>query len=68
MKCPLIAIAIVREKGEPLGDEADCLPNECAWWDAGATQCIVVTLTQCVGFVGDKLGFIAQELTLLRHK
>jgi len=44
MKCPLIAVAIVRELGEPLGDEADCLKEECAWWVQDSGMCALTTL------------------------
>ena len=44
MKCPLIAVAIVRELGEPLGDEADCLKEECAWWLDNIQMCALKDL------------------------
>ena len=66
MKCPLWmmgGIGSVNRYNEALGD---CLKEGCTWWDANGGRCAVLELSRLGNALGNTLGTIARELTLLR--
>jgi len=37
------------------GISQDCIEEECAWYDEGAEQCIVMTIGLCLGYISPLL-------------
>lgn len=44
-KCPLIASEKMGEYGMKRA-QADCMQEECAWWDGKTSQCAVLVIAQ----------------------
>lgn len=63
MKCPLIAIVFSEaENPHPLLD-ADCLKEECAWWDKLPGRCSLLQAVIALESIRYELTAIAQELS-----
>lgn len=61
MKCP---------KSWEWGQALECLKEDCAWWDAGNSNCLFLTITKCLyhidGFlmdIRDKMPHATQFVT-----
>lgn len=43
MKCPLLMSEIRRKRDIVTYFQADCLKEECAWWDSTMRQCVMLS-------------------------
>ncbi|GAI74011.1 unnamed protein product [marine sediment metagenome] len=55
MKCPLSITGELTADKEFIGAAADCLKEECAWWDRTAEKCVVLQLAFEIDKVSDRL-------------
>lgn len=46
MKCPLFTMECLNLNGTFDGKGADCLKEECAWWDSAYEMCVVRSLAR----------------------
>ena len=57
MKCPLFIMSYMLKVGDAPTHQADCLKEECAWWDQVNSQCgfgsLVVELRYLAAFLAD---------------
>ena len=44
MKCPLFVMSYMLKVGEAPTHQAECIKEECAWWDKDRGVCAVLTL------------------------
>ena len=66
MRCPLIMVNRTWG-GEEQGLEGDrCIKEECAWWDNNSDRCAILELSRLGNAIGNSLGNIAREMTMLR--
>ena len=52
MKCPLLREQYREVKGEEVCEWADCLKEECAWWQPELGNCIIYQLGMEIGTLG----------------
>lgn len=45
MKCPILSITDEREGRDGYPQGADCIQEECAWWDPSYKVCAIRTVT-----------------------
>ena len=53
MKCPLLELALVNNFARRQDGDADCLEEECAWWDEDRACCFIRTLALQVNRLGN---------------
>ena len=66
MKCPIREVSVYDEERVHHWEPADCLKEECAWWDRTAEKCVVLQLAFELDDVHCQLTEVAKELTLIR--
>ena len=58
MKCPLSITGQIGDEKEFIGAAADCLKEECAWWDKELECCHIASLSIGAKVIGDLLSDI----------
>ena len=46
MKCPLFVMSYMLKVGEAPTHQADCLKEECAWWDTAYELCVLRSIAR----------------------
>lgn len=62
MKCPLLLIADYLRKGGAISEIADCLKEDCAWWDPDDKQCCIYRIMAELYCLNVQLGAAHQFL------
>jgi hypothetical protein len=66
MKCPLFMAMQYALADRICPSEAECLREECAWWDGVNDTCVIHSIGGFISILGMNMGIIIKELTLLR--
>ena len=66
MKCPLICKAAAASRLPASQVVDDCVKADCAWWDENGDRCSILELSRLFNAIGNTLGSLVKELTLLR--
>ena len=53
MKCPLLQAGWLMKDNVGTSSEADCLKEECAWWDREAQECALLSIGARLGTLCD---------------
>lgn len=64
MKCPLIGIANPAEWRRESPTEADCLKEDCAWWQPEHGHCVITSYLETCEKVASYLKSIDSKLPL----
>ena len=62
MKCPLLREQYRETKEEEICEWADCLKEECAWWDSEVKLCTVLSLRLSIDSLVEFLGNIKDKM------
>ena len=62
MKCPLFFRPSVATKEGSKWYVADCLKEECAWWDPAHECCAVIALNETFVAVGNVIGALVDKM------
>lgn len=62
MQCPLLSMILYHREGFLPGGGAECLKEDCAWWQVGDEQCAILNLTEGIALAAHWLGEIANKI------
>ncbi|GAI37437.1 unnamed protein product [marine sediment metagenome] len=62
MKCPLLPTPIKIGIGELTGERADCLKEECAWWNSHTEECVTMSIGRILNHMSDSIYGIRDKM------